>query len=104
MGRKNKQGTIEFIESSSDWKLVGFPSPEKQIDNCDDFRLDIQGVTTTEPKQYNIHLQVNNPCKIPSLKLLLGRTVTSILVPVDIDKTPEEIRNIMIEKVKGSNL
>ncbi|MCJ1468751.1 hypothetical protein MMC07_007381 [Pseudocyphellaria aurata] len=64
-------------------------SNSSTIYNDDNFRLDMQGMTTSS-KEFNLQVQVNKQTKIPTLKHARGATVRKVLVPTDADWTAVE--------------
>lgn len=65
---KAKNELEEFIANIPDSKLTGFPSIETTVYKTRNFRLDMQTVTTKDPRCYNLHVQINRGTLITSLK------------------------------------
>ncbi|MCJ1381218.1 hypothetical protein MMC17_004327 [Xylographa soralifera] len=57
----------EFIEGILDLKLTGRPFTKTKIYTTKDFRLDTQGMTSKEPQQHNLQVQVDFQTKITFL-------------------------------------
>ncbi|KAH6626540.1 hypothetical protein B0J18DRAFT_143311 [Chaetomium sp. MPI-SDFR-AT-0129] len=56
---KGSDEILDFIESIPDDKLTGFSEVPGTIHRDINFRLDLQNITSTKPRQYNIQVQVN---------------------------------------------
>lgn len=55
-------------------------------------RLDCQGVTTAEPKHFNLQVQINKQCKETTMKKLNPDTVAWSLADIDPQWTPTQIK------------
>ncbi|KAF2640187.1 hypothetical protein P280DRAFT_526417 [Massarina eburnea CBS 473.64] len=106
MGRKNKRAAYDFIDSIKDDVLRGFPSTEMTIAADVNYRLDMQGITTKEPRCYNLQLQVNRGANLSTLRGLVSESVVVILLPCTepLSMTPYEIKEELTRQVKKSNL
>lgn len=90
---KAKNELEEFIANIPDSKLTGFPSIETTVYKTRNFRLDMQTVTTKDPRCYNLHVQINRGTLITSLKRFAGKSLSIALVPVKEDAwMPAEVR------------
>lgn len=119
MGGKREKTLLEFIDSIPDIRLEGFPGSEKTVFRDDNFRMDMQCVSTmttplarSESFQFawaNTFLPHRSPATmsgiyksrfnyetpIPTLKPLAPKTVSGpALVPRTAPLTPDEIRDI----------
>jgi len=89
-----------FIENIPADKLRGLPRILTNIHNEMDFRLDMQGVstssplrgggkltpikiTTQKPQRHNLQVQINKACTLSSVKRERPNTVATALVPED---------------------
>ncbi|KAK3066694.1 hypothetical protein LTR53_016854 [Teratosphaeriaceae sp. CCFEE 6253] len=82
-----------FIEDIPDHKLDGLPRNEDTLYKDRNYRLDMQGMTSSKPAEHNLQVQVNRDPKISSLKNAKGATVAGpVLAPGDGSMTPAEIR------------
>ncbi|KAK0612609.1 hypothetical protein B0T17DRAFT_620765 [Bombardia bombarda] len=82
----------EFIDDIPDYKLEGLRDTPGTIYCNIDFRVDMQGLTTGN-RDWNLQIQVNKKCSIPSVRKLAPRTVAGpVLVSRKNPITPEEIR------------
>lgn len=90
---KAKNELEEFIANIPDSKLTGFPSIETTVYKTRNFRLDMQKVTTKDPRCYNLQVQINRGTIITSLKRFAGKSLSIALVPVKEEAwTPAEVR------------
>ncbi|TVY27752.1 hypothetical protein LHYA1_G003768 [Lachnellula hyalina] len=88
---KNTKRTKEFIESIPDSKLDGLPSTGGTLYNDTDFRLDMQGMTSKDPKCHNLQVQ--------TLKKAAPQTVATFLVKKDDPPTTADIRSGLIQSI-----
>ncbi|KAK5938761.1 hypothetical protein PMZ80_008953 [Knufia obscura] len=96
----------EFIEDLPDSKLTGLPTkPNTNIVKDKQtkwgFRLDMQCMTSGEPKRHNLQVQLNNENKWGSAtNKIKGMSVTdAVLVPYDDPWDPETIRQALLAKM-----
>ncbi|KAF1940272.1 hypothetical protein EJ02DRAFT_406725 [Clathrospora elynae] len=85
---KNTKKVQEFIESIPDRKLQGLPNSCGTLFKDQDFRLDMQGMTSGSPKNYNLQVQINNETSF---------TVAKALAPEDESMTPAQIKSTLID-------
>ncbi|MCJ1264617.1 hypothetical protein MMC22_004491 [Lobaria immixta] len=90
MGRSNKSLEL-FIQEIPDSELTGFSANGGTIYHDNNFRLDMQGMTTGS-EYFNIQIQVNRQTTISLLKKMSPVTVSLVLVPVDANWTAAELR------------
>ncbi|KAI4604765.1 hypothetical protein J4E80_010921 [Alternaria sp. BMP 0032] len=86
MGKKFRKALLAFIDGIPDHKLEGgLPSIQKTLYEDDNYRLDMQNLTTGPPKCYNIQVQVNRHALFTSARKAgqKGATVGKVLVPVE---------------------
>ncbi|KAI1425279.1 hypothetical protein F5Y12DRAFT_714322 [Xylaria sp. FL1777] len=100
MGKASKQLKI-FIANIPDDKLKSFPSVAGTIYKDQNFRLDMQGLTTGKPQSYNLQIQVNKETSISTLKKVAPTTVAGpVLVPKDKTPGPDDIRKEFSDSMK----
>ncbi|MCJ1470085.1 hypothetical protein MMC07_008730 [Pseudocyphellaria aurata] len=80
-----------FIEKIPDSKLIDLRSKSGKIYSDNDFRLDMQGMTTGS-ESFNLQIQINKQTTISYMRKVSGKTVRHVLVPIDADWTAEEVR------------
>ncbi|TEY35181.1 hypothetical protein BOTCAL_0600g00070 [Botryotinia calthae] len=88
---KNTKRAEDFINDIPDSKLTGFPTSEGTIHKNTDFRLNMQGMTTGDPKKHNLQVQVNKET-VAILKKVAPKTVASLLVLQDDPPSAETIK------------
>lgn len=96
---KNGKAMHAFIEDISDSKLVGGFCYGTIYTGHKNFRLDLQGLTTTkdgEPQKYNIQMQVNNRPAMTSLEAMAPDTVATVQVPLDEPYTAAQIKAMLL--------
>ncbi|KAF7955396.1 uncharacterized protein EAE97_000655 [Botrytis byssoidea] len=86
---KNTKRAEDFIDDIPDSTLTGFPTSGGTIYKDADFRLDMQGMTTGDPKKHNLQVQVT---KVTTLKKAAPKTVASLLVLQDDPPSAETIK------------
>jgi hypothetical protein len=61
-------------------------------------------MTSGDPKQYNLQIQINKQTRISTLKKLAPKTVSTVLAPVDPEMTAQQLRAALKENwnVPGS--
>ncbi|WEW56992.1 hypothetical protein PRK78_002451 [Emydomyces testavorans] len=96
---KAKKAGRQFIEAIPDHKLKDIPDSTTLLCKNRNFRLDMQGVTTKDPKKWNIQVQINNQTTITTLKREKGKTVSIVLVPIDKTWSPKRIREELLKKL-----
>ncbi|KAL2678539.1 hypothetical protein Neosp_009287 [[Neocosmospora] mangrovei] len=94
---KGSETLRKFIESIPDDKINGFTDGEHKLYSNTHYRLDHQGLTSGDPKMYNLQVQVNRGTTISILKREVGKTVATALVPVAGDWTPDMIREELLQ-------
>ncbi|KAF7297617.1 hypothetical protein MKEN_01384700 [Mycena kentingensis (nom. inval.)] len=109
MPSKARKALNAFLDDIPAEKLTGLPMNAGTIHKDDDFRLDMQGMTTekkdkegniTEPAKHNIQIQVNNETSISTLKKSKGSTVAGpSLVPRDDPWDAETLRADLKDKI-----
>jgi hypothetical protein len=57
-------------------------------------------MTSGDPKNYNLQVQINKETSITSLKKSAPATVAMVLVPEDMTMTPEQIRDALIADIR----
>ncbi|KAK8076917.1 hypothetical protein PG996_003087 [Apiospora saccharicola] len=97
---KNTKRVKEFIESIPDSKLAGFSKNTGLIYKDNDFRLDMQGMTTGNPQKHNLQVQINKETTVTSLKKAAPATVAMAHVPDDESMTPQQIRDALIADIR----
>ncbi|KAF4472226.1 hypothetical protein FALBO_862 [Fusarium albosuccineum] len=91
MGRGVKRDLTDFIDSIPDEKLEGFPDSQSTLYRNKDFRLDMQGITSSG--DWNLQIQVNSGATTTSLKRLAPRTIAGpVLVSPTAPLAPDQIR------------
>jgi len=83
MSADSKDPVFQFIDSIPDAKLLDLPkNPGARIFTTNDYRLDMQSMTSDKPAKHNIQVQVNNQIKRSTAKMIAGKSVTNaVLVP-----------------------
>lgn len=90
----------DFIESIPHEKLEA-PFRSGTVYQNQDFRLDNQGLTSGDPRSYNLQIQANKESSNKALRKLKGRTVAGpVFSPVDDPKTPENIRELFLGQMR----
>ncbi|KAI1159130.1 hypothetical protein F5B18DRAFT_638021 [Nemania serpens] len=89
---KAKKAAKSFIDGIPDSKLENIPNGMGTLYKTKDFRLDMQGITTEKPKCWNLQVQVNNETSVSTLKKETGKTVSTVLVPMDSKWTAAQIK------------
>ncbi|KAK6834433.1 hypothetical protein PG987_009127 [Apiospora arundinis] len=69
-----KKFILNFIDSIPDEKLQGFRLEPGTLHADDNFRLNMQGLTSST-KEYNLQIQINFKVKITSLKIYASKTI-----------------------------
>ncbi|KAI1177569.1 hypothetical protein F4777DRAFT_541438 [Nemania sp. FL0916] len=87
MGKANK-ALRAFIDGIPNSKLESLSTNPGKIHSDDDFRLDMQGMTSDKPPKHNLQIQINNETRISTLKKLAPKTVAGPVL-VDPGKTPD---------------
>jgi hypothetical protein len=91
MGKKFRKALLQFIDDIPTSKLEdGFPSSTRTIWNDDNYRLDMQGLTTDSPRCWNLQVQVNKQALFTSAKRAgkNGASVAKVLVPSTLRTQP----------------
>lgn len=91
MVSKGRQDLFDFIDKIPEGKLMGFRNSTGLVYSDRDFRLDMQGLTTSD-KSYNLQIQANKGTKITTLKKVAPKTVSHVIVPADAEWTADELR------------
>lgn len=92
MTKNRKKSLLEFIDDIPDSKLQGFPNSPTTLFRDDNFRLDMQGITSKG--EWNLKFQVNFRPKIKSLGPFAPNTIAGpVLVSPAAPLTPDEIRD-----------
>ncbi|KAF7297606.1 hypothetical protein MKEN_01383500 [Mycena kentingensis (nom. inval.)] len=109
MPGKARKALNAFLNGIPAEKLTGLPTNAGTIHKDNNFRLDMQGMSTekkdkdgnvTEPAKHNIQIQVNNETSISTLKKSKGRTVAGpSLVPRDAPWDAETVRADLKNKI-----
>ncbi|KAF2768103.1 hypothetical protein EJ03DRAFT_274905 [Teratosphaeria nubilosa] len=74
MGKAQK-ALKAFIEGIPESKLTNLTKSIGTLYKDDDFRLDMQGMTSDDPAKHNLQVQVNNGTAISTLKKAAPKTV-----------------------------
>ncbi|KAH7175381.1 hypothetical protein EDB81DRAFT_874234 [Dactylonectria macrodidyma] len=91
MGRGIKRDLMDFIDSIPDEKLEGFPSSQTTIFRDQNFRLDMQGITSSG--DWNLQIQVNYSASSTSLRRIAPKTIAGpVLVSPTNPLAPDQIR------------
>ncbi|KAH7305447.1 hypothetical protein B0I35DRAFT_443806 [Stachybotrys elegans] len=91
MARNKKKLLRDFIDEIPDSKLQGLPNSQTTLYRDQNFRLDMQGMTSSG--QWNLQIQVNNRPKASSLREYAPDTVSGpVLVSPDSPMDAEAIR------------
>ncbi|KAK8855748.1 hypothetical protein PGQ11_011660 [Apiospora arundinis] len=69
-----KKFILNFIDSIPDEKLQGFRLEPGTLHADDNFRLNMQGLTSST-REYNLQIQINFKVKITSLKIYAPKTI-----------------------------
>jgi len=56
----NEKKVEDFLDKVPDDKLTGLSQTVKCLYKNEEFRLDMQGMTSDDPQQHNLQVQVNN--------------------------------------------
>jgi hypothetical protein len=96
-----KDKIIDWIDEIPDEKLDGAYTNGRPVFTDRSCRLDCQGVTTDEPKHFNLQVQVNNQCPDTTMRKLKLRTVAFCLAPIVEPWTPEQIKDELKKTVTG---
>jgi hypothetical protein len=98
MGKKFRKALLQFIDDIPTSKLEdGFPSSTRTIWNDDNYRLDMQGLTTDSPRCWNLQVQVNKQALFTSAKRAgkNGASVAKVLVPIDAPYSAAGIKEML---------
>lgn len=96
MGKKFRKALLQFIDDIPTSKLEGgFPSYSETIFSDDNYRLDMQGVTTDAPRCWNLQVQVNKQALFAPTKRAVnkGASVAKVFVPIEAPYLATDIRN-----------
>ncbi|CAF9916954.1 MAG: hypothetical protein HETSPECPRED_003057 [Heterodermia speciosa] len=98
---KGRKALKDFIGNIPEEKLTDFPSNNGACIYKDtNFRMDMQSITTDEPKKYNIQIQINSETTVSTLKKLAPSTMVTILPPVDEPRwTAEQTRQALLDNI-----
>ncbi|KAF8448151.1 hypothetical protein BGX38DRAFT_1093445 [Terfezia claveryi] len=91
MGKASK-ALREFINGIPDNKINPPPGAAGTIVSDENFRLDMQGLTSGKPQKFNLQVQINSQTSISTIKKLAPKTVATYLTPTDNPGTPAQIR------------
>ncbi|RPA96348.1 hypothetical protein L873DRAFT_1791690 [Choiromyces venosus 120613-1] len=95
-----KNSLIEFIENIPDGKLTGFPMWRGHIWYDNNYRLDMQGMTSGVNKKHNMQIQANRGSRASSIAKLAPRTVAGpVLIGVEDEFTPQEVRDMFLGRI-----
>ena len=100
MGKDFRRNLLAFIEDIPDSKLEGgFPARTKCIWSYDDFRLDMQTLTTNAPGCWSLQVQVNKEITMRTSKIVgkKGASAAMVLVPIEDPFSAAEIRERLTE-------
>jgi len=88
--------------------------PDNKLDSCyvsgrpihtdRTCRLDCQGITSDDPKRFNLQVQVNNSCPDTTMKKLKPKTVAWCLCPIDEPWTAEQTKKHLKASVTGGEI
>lgn len=115
---KNTRLCKAFVESIPAEKLSGFVTNTGTIFSDNDWRLDMQGVSTRDPmgfassmvlttgqmtsdkpSQHNLQIQINKQTSITSLKKHAPKSVATLIVPADGSMSAEQVRQGLINAI-----
>ncbi|KAF2255933.1 hypothetical protein BU26DRAFT_12098 [Trematosphaeria pertusa] len=97
MGKASK-ALKGFIDNIPDSDLEALPTSAGTIYSDDNFRLDMQGMTSSQ--EYNLQVQINKGTTISTLKKFSPATVAGpVLVPSDDPWSASKIRNELIDNI-----
>lgn len=100
IGNKFRKALPQFIDDIPDSKLEGgFPSSTMTIWHNDNYRLDMQGLTTDAPRCWNLQVQVNKQVLFTSAKRAgkNGASVAKVLIPIDAPYSAADIKEMLKE-------
>jgi hypothetical protein len=103
-GKSLKVRIEDWIDEIPDSKLDGCYVEDRPayIDRL--CRLDCQGVTSDEPKHFNMQVQVNNGCPDTTMRKLKPYTVAWCLVPIDNPWTAQQTKDALKATVTGDKV
>ncbi|KAF1365028.1 hypothetical protein EJ07DRAFT_172034 [Lizonia empirigonia] len=110
MGKKFRKLALAFVDSIPNHKLVGgFPTkPSTLIHKGENFRLDMQSLTTERPQHWNIQVQCNKDaddrivCKAAkaSKNHNGGASICAVQVPTENPWAPDVIKRELKAKIE----
>ncbi|KAF8421199.1 hypothetical protein EV426DRAFT_565631 [Tirmania nivea] len=95
MGKASK-ALRDFIEAIPDAKINPPPKSAGTIWSDDNYRLDMQGLTSDKPPKYNLQIQINKQTNISTIKNMAPKTVAIYLTPTENPEPPAVIRQGLI--------
>ncbi|KAF1840892.1 uncharacterized protein K460DRAFT_294471 [Cucurbitaria berberidis CBS 394.84] len=101
MGKSVKVQIQDWIDEVRDDKLDGAYVVGRPLYTDRYCRLDVQGLTSDEPQQFNLQVQVNNGCPNTTMAKLKPWTVAFCLAPMDEPWTPAQIKEALKATVTG---
>ncbi|KAF3090683.1 hypothetical protein TWF706_009820 [Orbilia oligospora] len=96
MGKATK-AVRQFILSIPDCKFEAISTKIGTIYKDINFRLDMQGMTSDDPANHNLQVQINNRTRISTLKSRAPLTIAIAIVPADTSAT--KIRTALLNSI-----
>ncbi|KAF9583207.1 hypothetical protein BGW38_010024 [Lunasporangiospora selenospora] len=103
-----KKVILDFIANIPDNKITDMPNGNgsNPLHSTDDLRLDMQGMTSSNPQKHNLQVQINAETKHKSLKTQSSsRLNTSVAAVLALPGTPpSDIRNGLKDSYNQSKI